>query len=409
MNEKEFSQRYLNILSDYFPLNKTELSVTDRIDRTGLRNDLRQLFDLHTESALDSIRTKDPDRTAFHFGPSETITETLKCAPIYTDHVVTQDLLFRQLRYGGSVGGRRLDKRLFETAKEVTRWQELIDRRDVSIVPHPIFWESEFRKSIADLDSDQQLYSAPIYAEATLGVTPMTDSMVVSQQFYEVVKNDIGDQVSSSVNRDEFEEGNFNPRFLVERLEGYGDELYKNKAVIDLVPRLLRKPNERTVAPEVPQLDDLDAEMLEQRREQVKGFRNEIYTAVGESRRAANVDELDEIINVLREDVRDEYRRLARDVRGSSINKIKQGVLSPAGVAVTSFAAHVVYGLTINELHTVLTAPETYLRIGSATAGAGFQSILDSESTRSRENPIFQVFNSTNRSRSSVQKFPEFL
>lgn len=410
MDVHEFSEEYIGILEEHFPLEKEELGHNDQIDRVGLRHSLHSLFERKKHHVIADLQKKNRNRTAFHFGPSESITETLRCAPLYTDHVVTQDLLYRQIQFGPDIGGKLLDKRLFETAKEVINWKDFIKRGDVSIVPHPIFWDDEFRDEYVQLDGAERLYAPPLYAEGKVGITPMTDSKEITLQFYKAAGGQLGESIKDLVSK-----GRFDNEFLVDKLDGYADEIHTNPEVIDLLPRLLGMRDERNGAgnPELPdmfKLTDLDPDELERKRDSIQGFREEIYNAVEEVQITSERDEVDEIIESLGTVVQETYEDAVREVRGKQVREIKQGLLRSTGHAAAAGTVPLILGLTSGELYSILTLPQLVLTSGVAGATRFTESLLDANSA-SEENPVFTVFNSFGRANSSLENlfgFGEF-
>lgn len=114
---------------------------------------------------------------SFHYGYSPNLSETLKYAPLYTDHVILQDIVYRTLRGSRDRPPKERHDSVIAYIQNILNWEPLIQSGHVSIVPSPHLWSSEIRSFMNEIDSDERkICSQPPWAAGRFNATPFTDS-----------------------------------------------------------------------------------------------------------------------------------------------------------------------------------------------------------------------------------------
>jgi hypothetical protein len=103
MDHHSFTEQYLAIIRDTLRVQTTDDGekryqwTEDTADELTRR--LENHFNSFAEAAITAAREDATESMySFHYGYSPNLSETLKYAPLYTDHVILQDIVYRTLR-----------------------------------------------------------------------------------------------------------------------------------------------------------------------------------------------------------------------------------------------------------------------------------------------------------------------
>ena len=182
MDHRTFTEQYLAIIRDTLQPSETnngQLSFDwDRDSADELARRLENHFDVNTGSAIESARERAEDNHySYHFGHSPNLNETLKYAPLYTDHVVLQDIVYRTLRARHHRSDQQIKKSVLTYVENIVQWEPLIKGGHLSILPSPHLWSEPIREYLEGIESGaMQICTQPLLATDRLNTNPFTDA-----------------------------------------------------------------------------------------------------------------------------------------------------------------------------------------------------------------------------------------
>lgn len=350
MDHHEFTKKYMEILSDVLGLREKDGNRTFRWSNSTpheLERRLGNHFQVYTEDALKSIKEVGDDKTvSFHYGYSPDPSETLKYAPLYTDCVVMQDIIYRFLNRD-RLSGLELRQTIQEYATEVKDWERLIEDNRVIIVPSPGLWSQDVRDQLPEIPNQKDRRCAPtLYAANKMGSVPFTDSPQYGRRMQQIGENAVGLRVLNDIRDGEIEkfrasvdmtwdEFNRGAKIKVEdeTYELYQETLRQNR-INNILAYLLGEPGD-----ELPNVDEFDffyrtdydyEDVLELSRE-FRYFREDIADVLTAVR---DENDRDDVIDILESatQIRDEYERIKE-------RKASERKKRVASAGVTGFAS----------------------------------------------------------------------
>lgn len=328
LNAKQFSLEYIEIVDDVLDAGQVKRNPRAISKVEELSGRLEAHFSVWQRGALESIQNRN-DSVAFHFGNSDQLSKTLEYAPLYVDHVVLQDLIFRTLQRRDSPGNKLM--RVRPLAEQLLSWKPLVEEGRVSIIPSPLFWDRQIQNHLQSVSPSSHQFAVPLYAALLLKCSPMTDVPTLARRLPEIAKSSVGQKVAdisasfeqNPTNRS-LDRDNIYYRNLVSNLQD-GD-------VVDVLPLLLG--NDRiTEQPELWCLKNPDPDQLLELSSDIAGFREELNNTVNQIESSESVPDIFEVLEATSEQVIDEYERIKnereryrRSLRRDSIKIVLQSV-----------------------------------------------------------------------------------
>lgn len=188
MDHHTFTEQYLAIIRDTLRISENDDGQltyywdNDTVDELTRR--LENHLDIYTESAIESVREHAEDELySYHFGLSPNLNETLKYAPLYTDHVVLQDIVYRTLRGRHQTSEQQLKNSVMGYVNNIVQWEPLIEAGHVSILPSPQLWSEPIREYLDTIETgEERILTQPLLATDRLNTKPFTDAQRYSGQ-----------------------------------------------------------------------------------------------------------------------------------------------------------------------------------------------------------------------------------
>lgn len=182
MDHHKFTEQYLEIIRDTLQISENESGrVSCRWDH-DTADDLARRLENHmntfTEDAILSAKASAEDQMySYHFGLSPHLNETLKYAPLYTDHIVLQDIVYRTLLGRDNYDQSKIKNSVLGYVNNILKWEPLIEGGYISILPSSQLWSGSVRDSLHGMaDGKRQICNQSLLASNKLGTTPFTDS-----------------------------------------------------------------------------------------------------------------------------------------------------------------------------------------------------------------------------------------
>ncbi|WP_143420370.1 hypothetical protein [Halorubrum vacuolatum] len=380
IDHHKFSLKYVEIIEDVLHLGESE-SIRPvpeaRVEELSRR--LYTHFSVWQRGALNSLRNSDQN-IVFHFGNSDRLTETLEYSPLYADHVVLQDLIFRQLQTRTTPAKKLM--RIKPVINEIIKWKPLIEEGRVSIVPSPRYWDDQIEEHHMGLGPQERLFASPLYASVLLDCQPLTDVPTIERKLPKLAKSSMGEEIAkisvdqNAVSTEEiFEDEEFYRNTLSE---------FENNQVFDLLPNLIGS-SPKNSNPELWCLKDPDPEQLSELSEDIHGFREWIHETIREIEEVDDASEIHEIVEVASEQAQKEYVTIHQE-------RVEyRDQLGKQSIRVVFQSIPIVVGVTHQDI---------LISMLSSTAGAGLTGIeLYDLIKKWREGPseshnsVFRVFN----------------
>lgn len=380
MNARRFSAKYVEIVADVLDLRGSRSVPADPEARVEeLRERLENHFSIWHRGALESIRRRNAS-TAFHFGNSDRLSRTLEYAPVYVDHVVLQDLLYRQLQSRAAPEIQL--RRILPVAREVCNWKSLIEDGRISIVPAPTYWDRRIREHHSRLPAEHRLFAAPLYASLLLDCSPMTDVPYLERKLPRIARGTIGKGIASSSARQ--------TSVVPDDPLTHDEEFYRNELaalqhedVFDLLPNLLGVAGTDD-DPELWCLKDPDPDDVRRLADDVGAFRSRVHEVIREIEGIDDAAEIRAAVDVASEHVREEYESIQQ--RRSDYRR----ELGTDSLRVVLQSIPVLVGATHQDLLVAL------LSAGAGVGGAGLEvrRILERwrDGSPATDSSVFRVF-----------------
>lgn len=339
MNHHKFTQQYFDIIRDTLQITSGD---SDEIhyywdENTGeeLTRRLENHMNAFTEDAIKAARQAASDEMySFHFGLSPHLNETLKYAPLYTDHVVLQDGVYRSLRNSRENPSKRERQMVLMYIKNIMKWGPLIESGHVSILPSPYLWSSEIRQFLSKIDTGpRQTCTQPLLASNRLQTTPFTDAPEYGQHMSNLARTAL--MVNRSAETGEFqiqdptvfealEQGYVAGNSKQIDIEFVKDELDEMK-IINVASRLFG--DLETESPKLYYLNDASFQEVIELAEEFEGFRR-IFNEILDDLVMTEGGEVEEIVEKSPERIQEEYQQIEK-----SVSLRRDAILGSAGVA----------------------------------------------------------------------------
>lgn len=188
MDHHTFTEQYLAIICDTLRISENDDGQLtyhwDKDTADELTRRLENHIDIYTESAIESARKHAGDKLySYHFGHSPNLNETLKYAPLYTDHVVLQDIVYRTLRGRQRMSEQQLKDSVTTYVNNIVQWEPLIEAGHLSILPSPQLWSEPIREYLDKMGTGKKrICTQPLLATDRLNTKPFTDAPRYSEQ-----------------------------------------------------------------------------------------------------------------------------------------------------------------------------------------------------------------------------------
>lgn len=203
MDHHSFAKQYLAIIHDTLRVQTTNDGKQQYkwTEDTGdeLTRRLENHFNSFAETAINAAREGATESMySFHYGLSPNLSETLKYAPLYTDHVILQDIVYRTLHGNRDGSPKERHDSVMPYIQNILEWEPLIESGYVSIIPSPHLWSSEIRSFITGVGSDERkICTQPLWAAGRFNATPFTDSIEYCDYMTEIAMDARRVQLSS--------------------------------------------------------------------------------------------------------------------------------------------------------------------------------------------------------------------
>lgn len=379
LSAKQFSLKYIQIIDDVLdvgqvsPNPRAESKVEELSDRLGAHFSIWQI------GALESIQERN-DSVAFHFGNSDDLSKTLEYAPLYVDHVVLQDLIYRILQDRGTAGKKLMEIR--PIAEQLVSWRPLVEEGRVSLVPSPLSWDDRIENHLLSLSPSNHQFAVPLYASVLLGCSPMTDVPALARRLPDIAMSSVGQgvaDVSATANR------------LRSTTPRHADSVYyRNRIaelqhgdVVDVLPLLLG--NERvTKQPELWCLKDPDTDELLRLSADFRGFRDELNDIVNRVSTEEDVADIYDMLKSASERAESEYEMMKRE------RARYRRSLGKESVKVVLQSLPLVFGLSHHEMLASLLGTAS----SAGLLGAQFQELYEkwNQGLPNEDNALFRTF-----------------
>ncbi|MFC7070607.1 hypothetical protein ACFQL9_13215 [Halobaculum lipolyticum] len=188
MDHHTFTEQYLAIIRDTLRISENDDGQLtyhwDKDTADELTRRLENHLDIYTESAIASAREHaEKELYSYHFGLSPNLNETLKYAPLYTDHVVLQDIVYRTLRGRQQTSEQQLKNSVMSYVNNIVQWEPLIEAGHISILPSPHLWSEPIREYLDTIETgEKRVCTQPLLATDRLNTKPFTDAPRYSNQ-----------------------------------------------------------------------------------------------------------------------------------------------------------------------------------------------------------------------------------
>ncbi|ELZ30121.1 hypothetical protein [Halorubrum distributum] len=188
MDHHTFTKQYLAIIRDTLRISENDDGQLtyhwDKDTADELTRRLENHLDIYTKSAIETAREHAEDELySYHFGLSPNLNETLKYAPLYTDHVVLQDIVYRTLRGRQRTSEQQLEKSVMSYVNNIVKWEPLIEEGHLSILPSPHLWSEPIREYLDKIETgEKRILTQPLLATDRLNTKPFTDAPHYSGQ-----------------------------------------------------------------------------------------------------------------------------------------------------------------------------------------------------------------------------------
>jgi len=354
MDHQRFTSQYVEIIEDVLNI---ETSSNGEVKYRWSSNVPRELsrrlenhFNTHSESAISSARAEAQEqRISFHYGFSPNLNETLKYAPLYTDHVVLQDIVYRTARREHTNSSVR--DSILRYVGNIIKWKPLIEEGYVSILPSPHLWSSEIRNFMDSIDTEpRKICTQPLWAAGHFNATPFTDSRQYQNHTFEIVEDARRIQATSATGQVIKDPTAARALDLgVQSRDGDGlkytevDGELRQLSVLSVGSQLFGKQDEKDDA-DLFYVTDADYEEVIELAQEFEGFRSK-FQEILEDIAQNDGDEVHEIVEKCPERIESDYEDIKREM-----NLKRKATLGTAGIAGLTMSLPVILNLSPRSL-----------------------------------------------------------
>lgn len=345
MDHHSFTEQYLAIIRDTLRVQTTDDGekryqwTEDTADELTRR--LENHFNSFAEAAITAAREDATESMySFHYGYSPNLSETLKYAPLYTDHVILQDIVYRTLRGSRDRPPKERHDSVMPYIQNILNWEPLIQSGHVSIVPSPHLWSSEIRSFMSEIDSDERkICSQPLWAAGRFNATPFTDSKDYCGHMTQIameaqqLKNssqtgEVQDPMPLNAIRMGKRAGDHNRPVTT----GAVNETLQDMDIRSVGARLFGQQHDDDQA-DLYYIQDATYEEIIEMAEEFEGFRIKLNDILDELAEEDDVSEFHDILEQAPEKIEADYQQVRREFTVK--RDIVQGSAGVAGLAMT--------------------------------------------------------------------------